>query len=93
MTELAVLQAVRLKGRMRRDDLDPDLVDGLVASGLLVDGAMVRLSPEGRERLGELLAAERSSVDAAAIMAAYDEFRSVNVEFKEIGRASCRERV
>lgn len=84
MSELAVLQAVRLKGRMRREDLDSDLVDGLVASGLLVDGAMVRLSPEGRERLGELLAAERSSVDAAAIMAAYDEFRSVNAKFKAL---------
>lgn len=84
MSELTVLQAVRLKGRARRDDLDSDLVDGLVASGLLVDGPMVRLSPEGRERLGELLAAERSSVDAAAILAAYDEFRSVNAEFKAL---------
>ncbi|OBK36285.1 hypothetical protein A5658_06610 [Mycobacterium sp. 1245111.1] len=84
MTELAALQAVRLKGRMRRDDLDSDLVDRLVASGLLVDGAMVRLSPEGREHLGQLLAVERSSIDSTALLAAYDEFCSVNTEFKAL---------
>jgi hypothetical protein len=84
VSELAVLQAIRLKGRLRRDEMDSDLVDSLVASGFLVDGPMLRLSPEGRARLGELLAAERSSVDAAAILAAYDEFRSVNLEFKSL---------
>lgn len=82
VTELAVLQAVRLKGRVSRAELDSALVDSLIESGFLVDGAMVRLSPEGRTHLGELLAEERASVDAAALMAAYDEFRSVNVEFK-----------
>jgi hypothetical protein len=84
VSELAVLQAVRLKGRVSRDDLDPELVDSLIASGFLLDGAMVRLTPQGRERLDELLAAERSSVDAATILAAYNEFRSVNAEFKAL---------
>ncbi len=84
MSELVVLQAVRLKGRISRDDLGSDLVDGLVASGLLVDGAMVRLSPEGRERLGALLAEERSGVDSGVVAAAYDEFRSLNGEFKAL---------
>jgi hypothetical protein len=84
LTELAVLQAVRLKGRVSRDDLDSGLVDSLVASGFLVDGAMLRLSPEGRARLDELLAVERSSVDSAALLAVYDEFRSVNREFKAL---------
>ena len=84
MSELAVLQAVRLKGRVSRDDLSSDLVDGLVASGLLVDGAMVRLTPEGRSRLAELLAAERSGIDPSAITAAYDEFRLLNTEFKSL---------
>jgi len=84
LTELAVLQAVRLKGRVRRDDLDSGVVASLVASGFLVDEAMLRLSPEGRARLNELLAAERSSVDSAALLAAYDEFRSVNAEFKAL---------
>jgi hypothetical protein len=84
MSELAVLQAVRLKGRVSRDDLGSDLVDGLVASGLLVDGSLLRLTPEGRTRLGELLAAERSSVDPTVIAAVYAEFRSVNTEFKAL---------
>ena len=91
MSELIVLQAVRLKGRVSRDDLAatlgedlPDVVDRLVGSGLLLDGPALRLSPEGRERLTGLLASERSSVDAAAIATAYDEFRSVNAEFKAL---------
>jgi hypothetical protein len=84
VSELVVLQAIRLKGRVSRDDLGSDVVDGLVASGLLVDGAMVRLSPEGRARLGELLDAERKGVDTALVATAYDEFRSLNTEFKAL---------
>ncbi len=53
-------------------------------SGLLVDGPTLRISPEGRARLDELLADERSHVDSAALLAAYDEFRSVNAEFKAL---------
>jgi hypothetical protein len=91
VSELAVLQAVRLKGRVSRDDLAatlgedlPDVVDRLIGAGLLLDGPALRLSPEGRERLAGLLASERSAVDGAAISAAYDEFRSVNSEFKAL---------
>lgn len=91
MTELAVLQAVRLKARVSRDDLAAtlggdfvDVVDRLVGSGLLLDGPTLRLSPEGRGRLEGLLADERSHVDAAAVSAAYGEFRSVNAEFKAL---------
>ena len=91
MSELAVLQAVRLKGRVSRDDLAAtlggdfvDVVDRLVGSGLLLDGPTLRLSPAGRERLDGLLADERSHLDAAAVLAAYDEFHSVNAEFKAL---------
>jgi hypothetical protein len=91
VSELTVLQAVRLKGRVSRDDLAAtlggdfvDVVDGLVGSGLLLDGPALRLSPEGRGRLEGLLADERSHVDAAAVSAAYSEFRSVNAEFKTL---------
>ncbi len=90
-TELAVLQAVRLKGRVSRDDLaktlDDDVgrvVDGLVESGLLVEGPNLRISPDGRGRLDELLTAERGRINEAAIGIAYDEFRSVNTEFKTL---------
>jgi hypothetical protein len=91
VSELTVLQAVRLKGRVSRDDLAAtlggdfvDVVDGLVGSGLLLDGPALRLSPEGRGRLEGLLADEWSHVDAAAVSAAYSEFRSVNAEFKTL---------
>ena len=91
MTELAVLQAVRLKGRVGRDDLTATLgeevgptVDGLVEAGLLADGPTLRISPEGRVRLEELLTSERQHVDADAVLAAYDEFRSANAEFKAL---------
>jgi hypothetical protein len=83
MTELAVLQAVRLKGRVTTADLaatlDEDLDDvtkaaeQLTESGLLVGGATLRISPSGRDRLDALLAAERKGIDAAAMTAAYDE--------------------
>jgi hypothetical protein len=90
-SELVVLQAVRLKGRISRDDLATTLgedvgltVDGLVEPGLLVDGPTLRISPEGRVRLEELLTCERQQVDAAAILAAYGQFRSINGEFKAL---------
>jgi hypothetical protein len=89
--ELVVLQAVRLKGRITRDDLATTLgedvglaVDGLVEAGLLVDGPTLRISAEGRGRLEELLTSERQRIDAPAIQATYGQFHSVNSEFKEL---------
>jgi hypothetical protein len=91
VSELTVLQAVRLKGRVSLDDLAAtlgedvaDAVDHLLRSGLLVDGEVLRLSPEGRVRLSALLDAERERVDTAALAAAYADFRSVNAEFKAL---------
>jgi hypothetical protein len=91
MTELAVLQAVRLKGRVSRDDLAATLgddvgptVDALVEAGLLADGPALRLTPEGRARLEELLRDERQNLDTSAMLRAYAEFRSVNPEFKAL---------
>jgi hypothetical protein len=97
VTELTVLQAVRLKGRVRPADLaktleplheDPagvtETVARLIASGLLVDGATLRISPDGRARLHDLLADERRAIDSAAIAVVYDDFRSVNSDFKTL---------
>jgi hypothetical protein len=94
MSELTVLQAVRLKGRVSLADLaatlgtDPDDlasdVDSLMDSGLLIDGKALKISPSGRARLDELLATERDGVDRAAMAAAYAEFRAVNAEFKAL---------
>jgi DNA-binding MarR family transcriptional regulator len=94
MSELTILQAIRLKGRVSEADLaatvDEDPADvaatvaGLTAAGLLVEGKTLRISPEGRERLKALLAEERSGVDQAALAKSYDEFRTVNNTFKAL---------
>lgn len=91
MTELAVLQAVRFKGRVSLADLATTLgenvtrlVDQLTAAGLLVGGATLRITPDGRDRLAALLAEERDGIDQGAIGAAYSEFHSVNIEFKSL---------
>ncbi|BDB44252.1 MULTISPECIES: MarR family transcriptional regulator [Mycobacterium] len=94
MSELTVLQAVRLKGRVAEDDLaatlgeDPSDVKAtlaeLTAAGLLVAAKTIRISPEGRERLNSLLAEERSGIDQGVLAKAYDDFRVVNNTFKAL---------
>jgi hypothetical protein len=92
--ELKVLQAVRLKGLVEPDDLAATVdeadhavagtVAALTQSGLLVAGKTVKLSPDGRVRLAELLAAERSPIDADGVSAGYHAFRAVNADFKAL---------
>jgi DNA-binding MarR family transcriptional regulator len=94
MDELTLLQAVRLKGRIRPADLaatlDEDEADvdasvkELAEAGLFTEGKTVRLSPDGRTRLGQLLDEERRAIDGEAFARAYDEFRTVNREFKSL---------
>lgn len=94
MSELAVLQAVRLKGRISPADLAATLgedpadvaatVERLTQAGLLADGKIVKISPDGRARLGELLTSERASADPSALAAAYRDFRAVDTEFKAL---------
>jgi hypothetical protein len=94
MSELTVLRAVRLKGRVSEADLvatlDEEPADiaatlaQLTAAGLLVEGRALRISPEGRERLNTLLAEERSGVDQNVLAKSYDDFRAVNNEFKRL---------
>lgn len=83
--ELPVLQAVRLKGRIARAELaELPGADALVAAGLLTDGATARLTPQGRVRLADLLAAERAAVDAAAADRVYEGFGAINADFKSV---------
>ena len=94
MSELTVLQGVRLKGRVSEEGLAATLGEDpadiaatlaqLTAAGLLVEGKTLRISPEGRERLNALLAEERSGVDQSVLAKAYDEFRAINNEFKAL---------
>ncbi len=94
MIELKVLQAVRLKGRIgpaeiaTTADEDPvavgEAVKAATEAGFLTEGKTLRLSPAGRARLNELLAAERENADQSVIGAAYDKFRAVNADFKAL---------
>jgi hypothetical protein len=94
MSELALLQVVRLKGRVNpaylAETLDEDPADldstvaWLIESGLLLNDKTLKLSDEGRARLSELLAEERRSVDEAAMTRAYNDFRAVNADFKAV---------
>ena len=94
MTELAVLQGVRLKGRVSRADLaatldanpseiDP-IVEQLTAAGLLTEGATLQITSSGGDRLATLLTAERACIDTGAMLAAYNAFRAVNADFKRL---------
>lgn len=94
MTELAVLQGVRLKGRVNPADLAATvsanlgdiapIVERLTAAGLLTEGATLRITGSGSDRLAALLAEEREGIDPAAMAAAYDDFRAVNADFKRL---------
>jgi len=81
--ELALLQTVRLKGRVARAELTGP-VDECVAAGSLVDAPMVRLTDAGRSTLAELLAAERATVDRDAADRVYDRFLLVNAAVKPL---------
>jgi pyruvate,orthophosphate dikinase len=95
VSELELLRLIGVKGRVRGDAVaaslggDADEVSArcadLVAGGLCADTpAGVRLTPDGRNRLAELLTAERGGVDTAAMTAAYEDFCVVNAELKQI---------
>jgi hypothetical protein len=71
MSELTILQAVRLKGRANRAARVDD--DALIDGGQLLAGETMRISPYLRARLKTPLAEELSRVDQAASVAAYAE--------------------
>lgn len=94
MDELALLQAVRLKGRVRPAALAATLdedestvnskVQQLTEADLVVNGSTVRLSPAGRARLTEIAHRRRQDVDGETIIRSYEEFRGVNRDFKSL---------
>ncbi len=83
-TELETLQRLRMTGGVARDDLSPALCDELAAAGLVAGTTTVRLTPQGRARLGLLLTAERVGADTAALSEIYRGFCAANAEFKAI---------
>ncbi|WP_055476267.1 MarR family winged helix-turn-helix transcriptional regulator [Gordonia sp. HS-NH1] len=96
MTEqLIVLQALRLKGRVRADDLADSVgldsntmtadLEALVAAGFAAEtNGRYKTTPEGRTRLAELLDAERATLDTDALTSAYEEFDAFNDDLKAL---------
>jgi pyruvate, orthophosphate dikinase len=90
--ELALLQGARLKGRLTPeaaaifvgDRADALLRDLQRRELVKVLAAGTRLTPAGRDRLAELLAAERAQLDTAAVARLYEEFEDHNTLLKEI---------
>jgi hypothetical protein len=92
--ELKVLQGIRLKGRVDEATLAATVVEDratlaltiadLIEAGMVLPGKTLKIGPQGRARLDELLAQERSGIDIAAIASAYNAFRDVNVAFKAL---------
>lgn len=93
--ELRALQALRLKGRATVADVgaatgapagevEPVLADLAAAGHCEQARDRYKLSKAGRDRLVELLAAERATLDQGALGAAYDDFDAHNSAFKQL---------
>lgn len=94
MIELPVLRILALKGRCTPETaaeclgFDAAFVrqqcDALVGAGCAKSTPVgVRVTPEGRVRLTELLEAERAEVDAAGMSRVYERFCVLNGSLKE----------
>lgn len=94
MHEFAILQAARLKGRLAPEAAAASTglglnevssaLEALRQEGLIKGEPSVRLTPEGRNRLAELVQQERTAVDHEALAALYDEFDEHNNTLKQI---------
>jgi pyruvate,orthophosphate dikinase len=92
--ELAILQAVRLKGRLSPElaasssgidtDTAASALEELREAGYVKGEPSVRLTPVGRQRLAEMVAAERADIDATTLTALYEEFDRHNTDLKQI---------
>ena len=93
--ELTILRLLIFKGRVSREaiatslDIDSPTVqaalDGFVEARLVASTPMgYRITPHGRERCTELVAAERRSIDASIVKEIYETFTEHNGELKAI---------
>lgn len=95
MTELSLLRAIALKGRVAAAEVAASLgrdeaavitdLERLEGEGLVKQMPTgLKVAPEGKERLEALLAAERAGLDAAAMRGVYEDFLPINAESKEV---------
>ena len=95
MSDVALLQVLRLKGRApapavasalgRSEAEAAAALDALVSEGHAEPTNMgFKLTEPGREVLARLMGEERAAIDQGALKTLYDEFCTHNDEFKEI---------
>lgn len=94
MREIQILQAARLKGRLSPSvaaacaSIDETSAETELAHyrerGLVKGDSVVRLTPEGKEHLFELIEAERADLQRDALAASYEEFDDYNNRLKAI---------
>jgi hypothetical protein len=94
VNELNLLMAAKLKGRARMDavaayaGISPEDAEAqirqLVDAGFLTGDQQVRITPDGKGRIDELLTAERATIDRERLGQAYEEFDSHNTTFKSV---------
>lgn len=92
--EIAILQAARLKGRLTPEvtatAIGTDVgtaafaLEALQNAGFTKGDKSVRLTPAGRERLAELVTAERANVNQARLASAYEDFDAHNNALKQV---------
>jgi hypothetical protein len=93
--ELGLLQALRLKGRASAEVLaaatgsdlastEAQLQDAVNAELVAAAGSNFKLTPAGRDRLTELVTAERKSIDTAPLEQLYEEFDDYNNDLKVV---------
>jgi pyruvate,orthophosphate dikinase len=92
MSELAILTAVRMKGRVDAAGVAGcagidaaaagEALADLLARELVTGGPQYRITKDGKEALAGLVAAERTGIDQAALSAAYHDFDRVNTALK-----------
>jgi pyruvate,orthophosphate dikinase len=92
MGELAILTAVRMKGRVDAagvaacagvdEATAADALADLLTRELVSGGPQYRITKDGKEALAGLVAKEREGIDQAALSAAYHDFDKVNTALK-----------
>ena len=94
MNELNLLMAAKLKGRARVDaaaayagisvEDAQSQIGQLADAGFVTGDQQMRITPEGKGRIDELLTAERATIDRERLGRAYEEFDSHNTTFKSV---------
>ena len=89
---LDILQLLKVKGMASAGDITRVLgktagngLQSLLSNGLIKEArSRYRVTPEGKNQLADWLEQERQQIDSTALEAVYQDFHSLNSEFKSL---------